>query len=545
MQTEQAQNFNERLSQWVANQGIWFQIRYSVLGSGVKGRAMFHLFRLGARLLVLLLLLIVGVGVFLVKRPGTNAFRTSIRQELTEGLSATRLEMRGLNHMQGQLDISRVAAEGGNGTFFTNLEAKNIRCKMGYLDGLVGTWTPGIISIVRLNVDLRAGSEDALSSQKFADALFRSFKGIQVSSFEVGNANFHWGYSDRTMGSIEGSILKMQRIDSGWRMSFKGGVFRQNWLNNLEIESLVVECDADGLVFETADFKQGAGTVNLAGLRIIGGESPQVRGVAKIRNIPLEQALPSAMQGFVDGSLSGDFEVSGSTNSSEGVCFDGQVVMDGQSVISLRDRIHLLKALAVMDYTRNYHRIDFRDGSFRMKTRAGGLEVSEVKLKAKDIMTLEGELKVRPPTQEEVNLALEKKSTAGGSPLFTGDDESNRLLTAEKSDFSLMRAALEAKRIRDGLTESDELSLFDKLGVELELRRLQDQAAERLSRMLQYKGSFAISISGDAFDREPELRRVYPPDPGSKRIPLQVPVEGNLYDLTLNQAEEIYHLGRR
>ena len=55
MESEQSQNFNERLSQWVANQGFWFQVRYSMSGSGMKGRAMFHLLRIGFRLLVFLL----------------------------------------------------------------------------------------------------------------------------------------------------------------------------------------------------------------------------------------------------------------------------------------------------------------------------------------------------------------------------------------------------------------------------------------------------------------------------------------------------------
>ena len=36
METEQLQNFNERLSQWVANQGFWFQVRYSMSGTGME-----------------------------------------------------------------------------------------------------------------------------------------------------------------------------------------------------------------------------------------------------------------------------------------------------------------------------------------------------------------------------------------------------------------------------------------------------------------------------------------------------------------------------
>ncbi|MGA0846635.1 MAG: hypothetical protein ACO3RV_08855, partial [Luteolibacter sp.] len=50
-------NFNERLSQWIANQGFWFQARYSMSGRGVGGRAVFHLLRLGFRLLIFLILL--------------------------------------------------------------------------------------------------------------------------------------------------------------------------------------------------------------------------------------------------------------------------------------------------------------------------------------------------------------------------------------------------------------------------------------------------------------------------------------------------------
>jgi hypothetical protein len=38
---------------------------------------------------------------------------------------------------------------------------------------------------------------------------------------------------------------------------------------------------------------------------------------------------------------------------------------------------------------------------------------------------------------------------------------------------------------------------------------------------------------------------MYPPDPNNGRIPLNVPIEGHLYELTLKQAEEIYQLGQR
>ncbi len=547
MESERLQNFNERLSQWVANQGFWFQIRYSLSSSGMKGRAMFHLMRLAFRMLVFLLIAALGIWIMLVKRVGTETFNTAVNQQLKSGLSADQFEMRGLSKTQGQLEISRLAAEGGNETFFTTLEARNIRCKMGLLDGLVGIWEPGIISISKVDIDMRGGTDDPESARKLADVLFRKPVGFEADSYEVADANLRWGYSERTQGGIESSALKMRRTEKGWRMSFKGGTFHQNWLRDLKIENLVVLCEPDGLVFEVAEFKQGKGTVDFAGLRVIGGERPEVQGVVKIRNLMLDKIAPPAVKNFIEGSISGNFRVFGSTNTSSGIGFDGQVLMDGTDVISMRDRIHILKALSVVDYARNYHRVDFREGSFQMKTVGGGMELSEINLKAGDVLTLKGAMKVRLPTQEEVQAAVGKDAEAENRPLFEGEGESVTLGEGmrNKSDFSLKRAALEAKRIREGAKGEDSLSLFDRLGLNLELRHLQAQASERMSRMLQYEGLFLITIPNDAFERAGELRLRYPVDGATNRIPIRVPIEGGLYELTLKQAEDIYQQGRR
>jgi hypothetical protein len=418
---------------------------------------------------------------------------------------------------------------------------------MKFLDGLVGTWEPGIISIAKLDIDLQAGADDAESARKLADALFRKPVGIEANSYEVADATLRWGFSERTQGAIESSVLKMQRTETGWRMSFKGGVFHQNWLRDLKIENLVVLCEPEGLVFETAEFKQGNGTVDFAGLRVTGGERPEVSGVVKIRNLLLEKVIPPAVANFIEGSISGDFRVFGSTNTSNGIGFEGQVLMDGVNEIALRDRVHILRALSVVDYFRNYNRVDFREGSFQLKTVGGGLELSEVNLKAGDIFTLQGALNVRLPTQEEIQAEVGKNADAESSALFAGEGDGGTLGDGlrSKSDFSLKRAALEAKRIRDGGQSEESLSLFDRLGLNLELRRLQSEASERMSRMLQYQGLFLITVPNDAFERAGELRQLYPVDSASNRIPIRVPIEGGLYELTLKQAEDIYQQGRR
>lgn len=545
MESEQLQNFNERLSQWVSNQGFWFQVRYSMSVSGIKGQALMQLLKIAVRLLIFLLLAVFACWVYLVKRTDSARFLISQKTELQQAVSASEVELRGLRRSQGQLEITRIAFEGNDDTFFSTLEARNIRCKMGLLDGLVGVWKPGIISMAKLDIDLRAGANDAESASKLAAALFRKSNKVEISTIEVGSANLRWGYSERTWGSIQGSSLKIQRLPSGYRLNFKGGVFSQNWLNNLEIVSLVVNANPDGLVFERAELKQGASTVDFTGLRLTGGERPQIAGTAKIRNIKLEGVLPPALQSFLEGSISGDFKVLGSTNSPEGIGFEGQVVLNGENFISLRERIHVLRALSVVDYSRNYHRVDFREGSFQLKTLNGGLQLSEVNLKAEDLFTLDGKITVRLPTPAEIKQAIARGGNSENSPIFAAEDQAvmDRKQSKSGAEFTLKQAA-EALRAKEG-SQAASSSLFDRLGIHLEERQMLSMESERMSRMLRYEGSFVATIPGDAFERAPRLKELYPIDSSSGRIPITIPIEGDLYELTLKQAEETYQRGQR
>lgn len=546
MENEQLQDFNERLGQWMANQGFWFQLRHSMSGSGVKGRTMFHLLRLGSRLLVFLLLVSLGIWIYLMKRTSSTSFTTDLRNDLKGGLSASQLEM-GFVHSRGQFEIAKLAAEGGNQTFFTTLEARNVRGKMGLLDGLVGIWQPGVISLSRLDIELRAGADDADSARKFAEALFARSENVEIHAFDVADATLRWGFSEKTRGAIESSTMRAQRTLKGWRLGFKGGTFSQNWLRGLDVVNLVVNCEPDGLVFEKVELRKGGGSVDFTGLRVSGGERPELRGIAKIRNLSLDEILPPAARSFIEGTISGDFQVSGSTNSSDGVCFAGEVVLDGGNVVALRERIHLLKALSVVDYSRNYHRIDFREGSFRIKTGGGGMKLTDVKLKAGDLFTLEGNMTVRPPTDKEVEEAVARGEGMNDAPLPDGlaGSPAARDVPESPAAMSLKRDALEARRIRDGQQSPDSLTLFDRLGLSLQMRQMQNQAADRLSRMLRYEGMFRITIPGDAFERGAALHQAYPVDAATGRIPMEVPIDGYLYDLTLKQTEDIYLKGKR
>lgn len=541
MVSERTKDFNRRLSQWVAGQGFWFQLRYSMVSGGVRGRAMFHLFRLTFRLVLFILTVSVISGVLLLKRANSRMFSNSVKEELKSGLVATDLAMGGFAYARGQLEIAKLAAEGEDGTFFKSLQIRSLRCKMSLLDGLVGKWNPGAISIAKMDVDLRAGADDEQTAAKLADVLFAPPSHVILNAFGVGKLNLRWGYSERTQGSIEGSTLWAQRSGNDWRLTFKGGKFCQNWLRDLDIVNLVVVCNPKGIWFEDARFSQGNGTVDMTGTRIEGGSRPKVDGLAKIRRLNLESALPPSLLGYVEGTMSGDLRVSGSTNTANGIVFEGQILMDGEDVITLRDKVSLLRAFSVMDFSRNYHRIDLRNGSFDIKTGGGGLVLSAIDLKADQSLWIQGELRARLPTQDEIQRMLQQESLVGISN-SEGEGQSGFSI---RSDLSLKRAALEEKHAKEIEKNPEKNSLFDRINFNNEIRELELEASERMSRMLQYDGLLRLSLPGDSFERAGDLKTAYPPDPLTQRIHMDVPLSGYLHELTTEQAAVIYSKGRR
>ncbi|MFU8893364.1 MAG: hypothetical protein ACNA8L_07020 [Luteolibacter sp.] len=549
MQTEQHEQFNMRLSRWIASQGFWFQLRHSMASSGTRGSVTYHLLRMAFRLFIFVLILALGGLYYLVQRTDQNAFRMGLRQTISESIGADQLAMRDVKRIQGNLEISRLASEGGPGTFFEFFEIRNLRCQMGLLDGLMGKWDPGTISIHRLDMQLRAGTDTPEDSSKIGEIIFREFENIHLQNIDIANANLTWGYSDRARGRIDNTSIKIRREDGNWRITLRGGEFHQNWLKGLQVAEIIAVCSPDGIVFEKTELRHGSGTLDFAGLRVLAGDRPEVRGTVKIRGLSLEPILPAAARNFVEGRFSSDFTVSGSTNSAEGISFDGVVVMDGSSVVSVRDQIHLLRALSVVDFHNNYRRLDFNEGSFRLTTSAGQMVVRDIKLAADDLATIAGAFKARPPSNEELDVMLARQGTSRGSGLSAYDDDADErfLLNVEELErqFTLRQAANAARRLQDSTMMEDEGQIFDRIGMNYEARMFAEQQATRLSRMLVYEGELAMTVRANAFDRTETLQKQFPPNPETGRIQFNVPLAGPLHELTLAEAEAIYEMGRR
>lgn len=542
-ESEQLQNFHQRLGQWVSGQGFWFQLRYSLSGAGDKGALTYHILRLLMRIFLFLLLLAVGLVVFLIKQTGSAPFRQEIQAAFLKRLGGEELQMQGLLSDRGQFSIGRLALTGKEGTIFTELEMRNLKCKRSIFTSLREVWDPGVVTISRADLSLRAGADSPEAAKEMADVYFQDMGGLKLQSMVVKDMSIRWGYSERTRGSIIGSTMTADRLPDGWKLRFRGGAFSQSWLKRLDIEDLVVQFDRNGLIIEEAVFRKNEGFVTFHGVKVKAGDRPEISGRIKMRKVNLSALLPVAVRNFVEGSVSAELNVFGSTNSTEGVGFEGDLILEGEDFITIRDRIHILRALSVVDAFNNYRRIEFRKGSFRMKTHAGRVEISRLNLMAGELFRMNGSLTARPSTAEEIQSSAESLSKVYVESGILSDEE---LDNSNNMEITLEGAAKEGDEAkRQGFIKQGDESLFQKLGINIENRRLEELSAERLSRVLRYEGAVEISLPKEVFDKAPKLRDTYPLRDDMGRILMRVPLDGLIYDLTLEQADGIYEIGKR
>jgi hypothetical protein len=535
MEVEQTQSFNQKLSQWISSQGFWFQLRHSLSGGGGWAMIFGHLMRLAFKLLVALLVAAGAFGVYLVKRVDSPTFRESLNSGLAAGLGGTEAKVLDFSRAQGEVQIRRVGVEGGERSFFRSLDAGNLRMKMGLLDGIVGTWNAGTLIAKWIEIDLKAGANSAEEAKAMGESLFRQWERFRFSSLEVDEATLRWGFSQRTQGRIEKSHLMATRSPDGWRLVFNGGTFSQNWMKNLEIVEMVVEIGSGGLKVTKGEFKCGGGEVVFKELAVSGGEKPEVGGRAEVGKVNLAEFIPLAVQPFIEGVISGNFALSGSTNSVEGIQIEGDVTLGGGNLVSLREKLELLNALSVVDVYNSYHKVPFDRGSFHLKTLGGAMELTRVDLKAGELMTVQGRIQVRFPRDEEM-VGPDGNLSGQFAPVFNPAGEGEK---AKAEELTLKKAAKAAAG------EEKEMAIFYRRAQErIDDQLLQEEMARR-AKSLRCEGGVRITIPGDAFDRSEVLRETFPVDPSNGRIAMDVPLQGTLFDLTRRQAEELRELGTR
>ncbi|BDS05537.1 hypothetical protein NT6N_05770 [Oceaniferula spumae] len=530
---EKREAFNEQMNAWVSRQGLWFQLRHAADGQTIVGRAM----RLLSRLAILLVIAALGLWFYLSKRAESDGLRENIRLSLEDTLRAKETDLGGLRKKRGELTIAYAKIEGGEDSFFHQLEARTIRTSMALTDGLIGTWDGKGVFIDRLDINLKAGGNDDTSAAKSFESLFPEQEGFKFERFESNSANLTWGYSAQNRGSIQNSHLTAAREDDGWRLEFRGGTFGQNWLSHLMINKMVVLCTPKGVIIKEAEMTSDDGTGLVSFSAEIGsGGQPAISGQLELKSMPVSSLLTPAYLDTVDGTISGVGKISGSTNSQEGVVLDIDFSFKEGDVLVMRDTLPLLSALSVLDAYNSYRKVSFNEGSFNVKTAADKLSVSQIKLKAGELLHMSGGFEFQPPTHAEIAKALNIRDV-------------EKIRNILEKNWQRQDDVIEDTQTGESLSKRGEVKLESVRGTKVTPEEaLENVLATAIFTELsvrRFDGSVKLGLKPDAFEKTTKLKETYPVDTETGRISLEVPLKGRFQTLTLSQAKELYLLGRK
>ncbi len=523
--------FNEQMNEWVSRQGLWFQLRHAADGQTIAAR----LLRILIRLSLVLVLLSVVVWIYLVKRVEGDDFNTKLTASITETLKVENCEVGQIRKSRDTITIASVDADGGDESFFHKVSARVVRLNMTIADGIIGKWSAGTINISQMDLEVKAGESDDASAAKSFDALFEKYQTFEFERIAVDKANIEWGYSMTNRGSISNSTMSIVREGDAWNIEVRGGTFSQNWLRDLEIEKMTVVCDKQGVQIKEAILHEGVGTITFKS-EIGSGAQPEVRGEMSMVSMPIKKLLPVRYAEWLEGTISGKGKISGSTNSQEGVVLDIDFSMGDGDVLVLRDRLPLLSALSVVDLYNSYRKVPFNEGGFHIRTGGDLLKISQIDLRAGNLLQLKGGgVVVRAPTHEEIAKALNIKDLDVVTKVMENKwkFEDDELINADRNDGGVSAAAKGVGSVVQGRNEKE--SSAEKV---LRTSILNESGVRR------FDGLVNIGLKRDAFDKAEKLKSAFPVDEESGRIWVRVPLSGRLQTLTLDQAQKFYILGK-
>ena len=534
--------FQTRMSAWVAGQGLLFQLSHG--GRGASSAIMGWVTRITLRLSILLAVGAVLLYGYLIRKPFSPSFGESLRLAVQEGLGAESVEMGPTGRKEGQLDLSSLEMEGSEGAFFDRLRARNIKTRMRILSGTAGVWRGEVVSAEQLDVKVKSGSE-RLDSEKVYGAIFHAGEGFTFDRVEVEDATILWGYSASTAGEIRNTKLSGKRNETGWRLKMKGGTFSQNWLKDLTIESLECQISNEGVQIVDAQFSKGEGKMVLAG-RVRGPVvDPQVELSGNMKGFPLAGCLQSEVAAVLNGRVSGEVQLGGSPYGASGITVSAQIVMAPGDEIIVTDEIELLDVISLVDRYRSYKKIRFRSGGFDLETGKNVAVISDIRLEAKDHARLDGGFLSRRPSDKEISKAIFETEIEwdGGSSGDTTVD-GNLEEGASAPEFNLADAARAARSVSDSGETIRTIFQSEVFGEEVQQR---EEAARAAYRRIPYlEGEVRMGLNARAFEekRSPALAQMFPVEEGSGLRWLRIRLDQSLPFAGADLAEKILSHGK-
>ena len=304
----------------------------------------------------------------------------------------------------------------------------------------------------------------------------------------------------------------------------------------------MVRLDPESFQILEARLKKEGGALEFSGGIARGGARPEVEVSGRIHAMPLYSLVGPDFRDYVEGTISGDLRISGSTNTQSGVEAAVQVELDEGDEVVLRDRFSLLRAISAIDRLRSYKKVRFTVGRFNMRTGGNQMEISDIRLDSQELMRLEGGFVVRPPSREEMKEELDiEKSPVISARVEEGDE-------ALEPDEIDLRAAVEAARAAEEEEAGEQrdavksLILDTQMGGE-QLAAVEEMAWQRERDSYILDGTVRIGLTKDVLARAEGLDQAYPVDEETGMRWLKVRLNGRIYEAGAELADSLLPSG--
>lgn len=514
---ERLDAYQNRVSEWIGEQGILFQLRYAgIVGNYSIAKQLGNLFFK----LQLFMAVVIAVGYLLVNfHFSSELYLSSLRDRIFESVGASEIEVSGFSRARGQGVFREVKMTGGDDSFFIKAEIENLSGPFEFLSGVTTKWSPDQLTMSDASFQLKAGGEDGEMQQAF-QAITQTFEKSNLESVSIDALDLDWGYSKLTYGAVTGTKFRAVHTDGIWSVNVKGGSFTQNWLKNFEIVNGELEISPQGIRVESLELRLNEGILNLAGTIEGTLDLPKFNLNGSFSKLPIDELVQLSslnIEDFISGMISGELEIQGSTN--RRITTKGSVELKDGDLVTIREKWPILKAMSVLDVNHSYRRIDFEEGSFKFETSSGGLTLNDIFLRSGALLQLRGSVVSRLPNQQEAAKALDIVLTDG----FRGAARND--LTDTSGAQSLEDERMTLRRVTGGGKVNDfEFNLVDedKAGDSaMSPAQLEEHRLRYEMNIHRFKGQMVLGVAAISFSEYASLCRLYPKDElGWRWVPL-------------------------
>ena len=505
---ERLRDYQKRVADWISNQGVFFQLRYA--GTVGAGSILKQLGSLFAKLIIGLVF-VAAVGYFLLQKHFESAsYSEKIEGDLASAFGTSEIKSKGFSRARGSAVYEDLRLEDGEESFFYKAKLEGLSAPIAFLTGLTTTWSPDTVAMSEAQFYLKSGGEDEEMEKAYAGILESLTEG-KLSSITINNFSCDWGYSKLTYGKIVNSRLKADRQDGEWVISLEGGSYQQNWLRDFEIIEGLLKVDETGLEVVSLVLEKDNGGLNLSGS--VGGPigQPTFDLNGSFKNLAVEKLFSvdgCIVREFVEGYISGDLNISGSSNSA--VKLEGTASPAVMKPLTIRERWPILRAISIIDTQRTFRRIDFQEGSFDFTTGEASLSLTNINLISNDTAQLKGALTTKLPSQSEAAESLKITLTSGFSNDMTDTSAARKL---EDDRLSLQNEIrLEEFNDTSQIGQSIKDENLGDIEVVLNTRELEElQMREEMNRH-RINGELQLSVPKSAFNGNSYLSKIYKAD---------------------------------